>query len=132
MVEADELCHRVAIINQGKVLACETPSNLKRRLQRDAIFRLEVSPLNGLPPETIQSLPGVRQAIHLPRDGFSVLELILAEEPVLGAVVNTLTSAEVRILNLQKREPTLEDVFVDLVGRSMEDVETGNEGSPAP
>ena len=132
MVEADELCHRVAIINQGKVLACDTPSNLKRRLQRDAIFRLEISPLNGLPPETIQSLPGVRQAIHLPRDGFSVLELILAEEPVLGAVVNTLTSAEVRILNLQKREPTLEDVFVDLVGRSMEDVETGNEGSPAP
>lgn len=132
MVEADELCHRVAIINQGKVLACDTPSNLKHRLQRDAIFRLEVSPLNGLPPEAIQSLPGVHQAVHLSRDGFSVLELRLAEEPVLGEVINTLTSAEVRILNLQKREPTLEDVFVDLVGRSMEEVETGNEGSPAP
>ena len=132
MVEADELCHRVAIINQGKVLACDTPSNLKHRLQRDAIFRLEVSPLNGLPPEAIQSLPGVHQAVHLSRDGFSVLELRLAEEPVLGEVINTLTSAEVRILNLQKREPTLEDVFVDLVGRSMEEVETSGTGSPAP
>lgn len=132
MVEADELCHRVAIINQGKVLACDTPSNLKHRLQRDAIFRLEVSPLNGLPPEAIQSLSGVRKVVHSPRDGFSVLELVLVEEPALGGVINTLTSAEVRILNLQKREPTLEDVFVDLVGRSMEEVETGSNGSPAP
>jgi ABC-2 type transport system ATP-binding protein len=132
MVEADELCHRVAIINKGKVLACDTPSNLKHRLQRDAIFRLEVSPLNGLPPEAIQSLSGVRKVVHSPRDGFSVLELVLIEEPALGGVINTLTSAEVRILNLQKREPTLEDVFVDLVGRSMEEVETSSDGSPAP
>jgi ABC-2 type transport system ATP-binding protein len=60
------------------------------------------------------------------------LDFILEEEPVLGAVINTLTSANVRILNLQKREPTLEDVFVALVGASMADVErTGkdhNEG----
>ena len=32
MVEADELCDRVAIINQGRVLACDTPANLKRQL----------------------------------------------------------------------------------------------------
>ena len=132
MVEADELCHRVAIINKGKVLACDTPSNLKHRLQRDAIFRLEVSPLNGLSVEAFQALPGVNQVTHHAQDGFSVLELILAEEPVLGAVINTLTSADARILNLQKREPTLEDVFVDLVGRSMEDVETNTEGNSAP
>jgi ABC-2 type transport system ATP-binding protein len=132
MVEAEELCDRVAIINQGKVLACDTPSNLKHRLQRDAIFRLEVSPLNGLSPDAFQSLSGVHQAVHLPQDGFSVLELILAEEQVLGAVINTLTSADVAILNLQKREPTLEDVFVELVGRSMAEVETGNEENPDP
>jgi hypothetical protein len=37
-----------------------------------------------------------------------------------------LTSANMHILNLQKREPTLEDVFVDLVGHSMEEVEKGD------
>jgi hypothetical protein len=41
-------------------------------------------------------------------------------------VVTALTSENIRILNLQKREPTLEDVFVDLVGRSMEEVERGS------
>jgi ABC-2 type transport system ATP-binding protein len=126
MVEADELCDRVAIINQGRVLACDTPATLKHRLQGEAIFRLEVSPLNGLGVERFEALPGVRKVVHRPQDGFSVLEFILAQDDVLGAVVNTMTSANLHILNLQKREPTLEDVFVDLVGRSMEEVEKGD------
>jgi ABC-2 type transport system ATP-binding protein len=125
MVEADELCDRVAIINLGKVLACDTPASLKHRLQQDAIFRLEVSPLNGLGVGALESLPGVKKLIHTEVDGGATLEFILDEEPVLGSVVNTLTAGNVRILNLQKREPTLEDVFVDLVGRSMADVEKG-------
>jgi ABC-2 type transport system ATP-binding protein len=123
MVEADELCDRVAIINQGRVLACDTPASLKHRLQQDAIFQLEVSPLNGLGIETLETLPGVKKVSRHDFDGGSRLEFILAEEPAVGSVVNTLTEKNVRILNLQKREPTLEDVFVELVGRSMADVE---------
>src|SRR5262245_38987000 len=49
MVEAEELCDRVAIINKGRVLACDTPANLKRELQRDAIFEIEIS-RDGGPP----------------------------------------------------------------------------------
>jgi ABC-2 type transport system ATP-binding protein len=49
--------------------------------------------------------------------------MILENDSVLSSVVNTLTTQNMKLLNLQKREPTLEDVFVDLVGRSMEDVE---------
>lgn len=128
MVEADELCDRVAIINEGRVLACDTPANLKHSLQKDAIFRLEVSPLNGIGVHSIEELPGVKQLNHSEQDDRAVLELILAEEPVLGAVVNDLTLKSVQILNLQKREPTLEDVFVDLVGSSMAEVEQGGEG----
>jgi ABC-2 type transport system ATP-binding protein len=127
MVEADELCDRVAIINEGRVLACDTPANLRHSLQRDAIFRLEVSPLNGMGVEPLRSLPGVKQLIHKEKDGSVVLEFILTEEPVLGAVVNTLTVSDIQILNLEKREPTLEDVFIDLVGRSMAEVERGGE-----
>jgi len=128
MVEADELCDRVAIINAGRVLACDSPSNLKRQLQQDAIYRLEVSPLNGLGHEAFEQLKGVNKALHQAEDGFSVLELMLAEDDALGSVVNMLTSKEVHILNLQKREPTLEDVFVTLVGKSMMEVESGAEG----
>jgi ABC-2 type transport system ATP-binding protein len=127
MVEADELCDRVAIINAGKVLACDSPASLKHRLQGEAIFRMEVSPLNGLDVSAFESLPGVHQVIHRPQDGFAALEFILAEDGVLSSVVNTLTAGNVRILNLQKREPTLEDVFVDLVGSSLDEMDSGGE-----
>ena len=123
MAEADELCDRVAIINAGKVLACDSPATLKRQLQREAIFHLEVSPLPNGAIAAFGKLPGVRQATHTAMDGKSKLELILAEDEALGRVINTLTAQGSRILNLQKREPTLEDVFVDLVGLSMAEAE---------
>jgi ABC-2 type transport system ATP-binding protein len=123
MVEADELCDRVAIINQGRVLACDTPTNLKYRLQQAAIFRFEISPLNGLGLETFEVMPGVQNVIHSELDGRSVLEFQLVEESAISDVVAALTGSQVRILNLQKREPSLEDVFIDLVGHSIEEVE---------
>jgi ABC-2 type transport system ATP-binding protein len=125
MVEADDLCDRVAIINQGKVLACDKPSRLKRRLQQDAIFNMEINPLNSVSVDVFEGLPGVRKVTHTPQDGFSQLDLILETDDALSGVVATLTSNDIHILNLQKREPTLEDVFVDLVGSSMEEVERG-------
>src|SRR6185503_7594127 len=49
MAEADELCDRLAIIDQGKLLALDTPANLKHRLQKEAVFKLSVSPLGPRP-----------------------------------------------------------------------------------
>src|SRR5512146_745139 len=43
MVEADELCDRVAIINHGRVLACDSPAALKQQIQRDPMFEIAVS-----------------------------------------------------------------------------------------
>ncbi len=126
MAEADELCDRVAIINAGRVLACDTPANLKRRLQREAIFHLHVSPLHNGALSVFHTLPGVRQVVHTALDGRSELQLILEADDALSGVISTLTQHNATLLNLQKREPTLEDVFVDLVGKSMAEVEKSN------
>jgi ABC-2 type transport system ATP-binding protein len=124
MVEADELCDRVAIINQGRVLACDSPANLKRNLQRDVIYHLELSPFNGILNAGIfETLPGVYNVSHFPEDGHETLDIILEEEQALAGVINTLNSTNIRILNLKKNEPTLEDVFVRLVGQRMEQIE---------
>lgn len=129
MVEADELCDRVAIINKGQVLACDHPVNLKHRLQKDVIYRIEVNPLNGFNPEDFEGITGVKNVAHIPKDGFTILEMILEDDDALGPFLNLLTGEDIHILNLQKREPTLEDVFVDLVGRSMSEVEDSDEST---
>ncbi len=127
MVEAEELCDRVAIINKGKVLACDTPANLKHNLQRDAIFEIETSPLNGLSNAAMANQAGVKKAAIAEMDGGAKLELILEDESALANVINVLTQKNIKVMRLTKREPTLEDVFMELVGFRMEDVEKGGE-----
>jgi ABC-2 type transport system ATP-binding protein len=123
MVEAEELCDRVAIINKGRVLACDTPATLKRNLQRDAIFEIETSPLNGWKHSVLEEQAEVKKAALTEIEGGARLELILTEEAALANVINSLTQKHIKVLRLTKREPTLEDVFMDLVGQRMEDVE---------
>lgn len=127
MVEAEELCDRVAIINKGQVLACDTPSNLKHKLQRDAIFEIETTSPDGLIPQVLESQPEVRSAALTAIEGGAKLQLILQEESALASVINILTQKEIKVKHLSKREPTLEDVFMDLVGQKMEDVEKEEE-----
>jgi len=125
MVEAEELCDRVAIINKGKVLACDTPANLKRNLQRDAIFEIETSPLNGLTDKILAEQAEVKKAALTEIEGGAKLELILTDESGLATVINILTEKNIKVRRFTKREPTLEDVFMELVGQRMEDVEQG-------
>jgi len=125
MVEADELCDRVAIINQGRILACDTPQALKRSLQRDVIFNLTVSALDESDFNLLKSMPDVHLAVFKQQEGGAMLELALQDDASLSTVIAFLTEKGSRILNLSKREPTLEDVFVSLVGLSMKEVENG-------
>jgi ABC-2 type transport system ATP-binding protein len=123
MTEADELCDRVAIVNHGRVLACDRPAVLKQRLHGESIFRLETSPLDGRGVDIFAGVPGVRNVAHETIEGRAIVELALAEERVIGAVISAMEMHDIRLFTLTKHEPTLEDVFIKLVGRSMEEIE---------
>ena len=127
MAEADELCDRVAIIDQGKILACDTPFNLKHVLQRDAIFRLQVTYLPDAAGQ-VCDIEGVRQCVHRHLDDHTELSLTLDAEDVLAPVIGALSAQQARLLSLEKREPTLEDVFVAMVGRGL-DEDTSHQAS---
>jgi len=127
MVEAEELCDRVAIINQGRVLACDSPSALKRRLQKDILFEIKTSPLNGLSTQALEALSEVHTASLTELEDGALLKLALVEESALGPVINALTDKNITIMNLNKHEPTLEDVFVKLVGYSIAEAEKGGQ-----
>ena len=124
MAEADELCERIAIVDHGRILAIDSPDELKRRVQRESIFRLELDHLDGGAP-ALARLPGVVSAALAadadPEAQRVAVNLVLDEDGALGAVVTALGGLGSQILALRKSEPTLEDVFVELVGRGFAD-----------
>ncbi len=128
MVEADELCDRVAIINQGRILACDTPRALKHQLMKDAIFNLHISALDEADFATLKAMPEVRLATMKQQEIGAEVEIALNDDSGISSLIVFLTEKGIRILNLHKREPTLEDVFVSLVGLSMKEVENGSNG----
>ncbi len=119
MMEADELCDRVAIINDGRVLACDTPQNLKRLIRQEAVLKLEIRQIDNI--GAFENLPGVRNFTHVQdmAAGITKLKFILDDESAVADIVAAVPKSGSRILSVQKTEPTLEDVFVTLVGRSL-------------
>lgn len=145
MAEADELCDRIAIVDRGRILAIGSPAELRRLVRRESIFRLEVDHLTG-GPAALAALPGVVSATIASSDGDHVVpsgapeprlavNLVLADDTALAGVVGTLAELGSRILALGKAEPTLEDVFVELVGRGFEEAAVdhpADQTEPAP
>jgi ABC-2 type transport system ATP-binding protein len=124
MAEADELCDRLAIIDKGKVLACDTPGNLKRQVQKYPLYELSLAPGTNDWNE-VGKLPGVHQLTATTTPTTVELKVSLVDESVIGAVVQSLVTAGGRILTMKKVEPTLEDVFIELVGHGLADDEPG-------
>src|SRR5262245_35291347 len=103
MVEAEELCDRVAIVNKGRVLACDTPANLKRNLQRDAIFEIETSPLNGLSHSILEEQAEVKKAALTETEGGARWELVVKEESSIATVISILTNKNIKVHSLSER-----------------------------
>ena len=123
MAEAEQLCDRIAIIDSGKVLACDTPMNLRRRVQRHSMFELRLAP-SDKDLSHLETIPGVHQATPHPTDTGTELKLALLEESAIGAVVQNLVQNGHTIQTLTKVEPTLEDVFIELVGHGLDGATT--------
>jgi ABC-2 type transport system ATP-binding protein len=132
MAEADELCERIAIVDRGRILAIGSPEELKRRIQQESIFRLELDHLDG-GTARLARLPGVvSAALAAGSDAEAqrvVVNLVLVEDGALGGVVTALGGLGSQILALRKSEPTLEDVFIELVGRGFDDGADDTDGT---
>jgi ABC-2 type transport system ATP-binding protein len=106
MVEADELCHRVAFLAEGRIVALDTPRELKLGLRRGA----------GDGPRA----PGGRRARVLLDDRTE--HDVAVDDPGDGRLAAWLGAG--RVLTVHSDEPSLADVFVALAGRSL----TGDAG----
>jgi ABC-2 type transport system ATP-binding protein len=106
-----ERCHRVALLHQGKLLFCDTPSNLKAHLGKGVLSITGPEPrrlraeLDGA--EGISSLLLTGDGLHL------VVDDAARRIPEFEA---RLKRAGVSFNAIQKVEPSIEDLFVDAVG----------------
>ncbi len=115
MFEADALCQRIAVINQGEIVALDTPQKIKETVKDLSVVEIEVF---GIPPEMVEKvkvLPVVESASVENRDQRQLLIVHTSRSaeaiPVLIAELNGL-----KLGRVTSREPTLEDAYVRLVG----------------
>jgi ABC-2 type transport system ATP-binding protein len=118
MMEADQLCDRIAIINEGKIVALDTPSQLKRMIKGEILLKMEIYP--EIPLEWLSTLEGITGYSSREKGGTMDLRIMIEDESAVGNVLSTINTQGGRIDYLYKEEPTLEDVFVKLTGRGLE------------
>jgi ABC-2 type transport system ATP-binding protein len=118
MDEAHELCDRVGIMDQGKLIALGTPRELVASLGAEHVVEFAVAEGSPLDDHLLSALPGVRDVrrddthLHL-----STSELHLT----VPALLAFLTARNASLSQLGTHSATLEDVFVTLTGRQLRD-----------
>jgi ABC-2 type transport system ATP-binding protein len=125
MTEADQLCDRVAFINNGNIVAVDSPNKLKAMVKEKELVEITVyHPPKGIEKNIRSLLPDAEVIKLIPGDeGEGTLSRIKiigqsAEENV-GIIIDTLRKKKVRISGLNVGVPTLEDVFIKLTGSKL-------------
>jgi ABC-2 type transport system ATP-binding protein len=123
--EADALCDRLFVIDNGITVAAGTPDELKRRVSGDVIT-LQVGGRAEAARSLLATTPIVREIAEA--DGALRLTVEHGEE-ALPALLRVLDGAGITISAISLSRPTLDDVFLTLTGRSLRDDSPG--GAPA-
>jgi len=124
MAEAEELCDRIAIIDGGRLVACDTPAALRRSLGEGGLFTLILTPQ---PRDTslVADIPGVSGAYLMAADepDSMALRFQLNDDQRLQDIFAVAAEHGYRIKGFSKHEPVLEDLFIKIVGRRLHENE---------
>ncbi len=118
--EADALCDRVAIVDRGKVVALDAPSELKRQISGDAVVVGFADEATAVKAKEVVRAPFVREVTVLD----STLHIYVDHgEKNLSAIIHALHQHEIPVATIQLSRPTLDDVFLKLTGRTLRESE---------
>ena len=118
MEEADALCHRLAIVDHGRIIALGTPEELKRSVPGGFLLRLQ---LEHPTPEFLQALERLGGGVTEVRSGGAGTVLVYADRggSLVPQVVNVAIQGEAGIRDVHISEPSLENLFLHHTGRSL-------------
>ena len=115
MFEAEELCQRVAVISKGKIVALDTPSELKRGVRDIAVIELRTYGATNEYVDTLKLLPNV---VRVVAELDSEVQTIRIQTPLGADLLSQVISAlppDAKIIDRTIKEPTLEDAYLRLV-----------------
>jgi ABC-2 type transport system ATP-binding protein len=118
MEEVERLADHIVIVDHGKVLADESPTSLHSRLAAQAALRVELA--EPAPASLLDGLRGQRGVRSLTADG-TALDIGLAQTADALPVMGWLQQAGCRPLHFATVRTSLEDIFLNLTGRSLRD-----------
>jgi ABC-2 type transport system ATP-binding protein len=114
--EAERLCDRVAFIDAGKIIELGTPREIQQRVIGHAL--VEATTNQALP---LESLPeGLRTEKHTLRDENRTLSLQTSTPaPAIVELVKWIDQQGLQLIDIHLKRPTLEDVFIELTGKTL-------------
>jgi ABC-2 type transport system ATP-binding protein len=122
--EADSLCDRIAIIDQGKVVALDSPKALKDSLGGDIVeIHVDRPPEDGL-AASLRAIPNVKEV--RPVDGGYRLTVINGEETA-PLVLDVIRARNLKTTKISIAKPTLDEVYLARTGRTMREQEGSRE-----
>jgi ABC-2 type transport system ATP-binding protein len=127
MDEADELCDRVAIIDQGRIKVIDTPSSLKSKMGGDIItLKLNQKPSEQteLVTQKIKELPMV-QSVTWTGGSFNIIAQ--DGDMAIPKICKLIDKLDGSIDSITLKRPSLDDVFLEYTGRALRDEESSRE-----
>ncbi len=135
MVEADLLCDRIGIIDRGKIVALDTPANLKKLVSGTDTSVLEFD-IPNLSPGLLTSLGSIPCVASVAQEDETHVKIHARGDDSFDAVIDGIRKDGGKVLGVRNLEPTLEDVFLKLTGREVREQVTnhvpvsGHRGGP--
>ncbi|MGD0424004.1 MAG: ATP-binding cassette domain-containing protein [Candidatus Bathyarchaeia archaeon] len=114
--EAENLCDRLAIVDLGKIVALGTPTDLKRKVTGGDIVEADFTDLPYIVIKVLESADFVLE-VKRRKDGLTILVKNGAE--AVPKIVGLVDSNGGKLRTITLREITLDDVFLDVTGRSL-------------
>jgi ABC-2 type transport system ATP-binding protein len=121
--EADQLCQRVAIINQGRIVVVDNPEKLKAAMEERHVIEISFSPSRDLNDK----LRGLSCVNNVSRLGDKFRLYVDDASEVIPSLIDFARKNSLKIISINTLKPSLEDAFVRLTGLSPDVMATEKE-----
>ena len=120
--EAAQICDKIGILKQGKIIACDSPNALKDRIKKDELIYIVVEGITQAQIEKMRSLQDVISVTEKTDEDLMAGQQGLCAElksvDQLPLIFDFLFKQKIKLVNFKREEPTLEDAFIELTRRA--------------